>query len=232
MFLRKKVLKSCAIFLVVIFSISSPVSAVEIPQLRSYITDEMGVLLYSDYYQATYGTCEILDQETSSEIAILIINSTEEMDIAVYAIEVFNTNGIGNKEKNNGVLIVVAVGDGTYFIAIGKGIEHILNDAKVGRFARDYFVPHAEIGDYGYGIYALTAMIAGEIAENYEQAAPHRYPIDGIPLNWPELIITFTVLIGIMVITKGKVFIWIGEYLRKFSGGKTGGGGAGGKYKK
>jgi hypothetical protein len=33
-----------------------------------------------------------------------------------------------------------------------------------------------------------------------------------------------------MVITKGKVFIWIGVYLRKFSGGKTGGGGAGGKY--
>jgi uncharacterized protein len=231
MFVKKKVLLSLVIFLCIILSITSPVSAVEIPQLRSYITDEVGAITYSEYYQATYGVCEILDEETSSEIAILVINSTEEMEISLYAIEVFNSNGIGNREKDNGVLIVVATGDQTYFIAVGRGIEHILNDAKVGKFARDYFVPHAEMGDYGYGIYALTVMIASEIAENYEKAEPHRYPIDWIPLEWPQLILAFLILVGIMVITKGKVFIWIGGYLRKFSGGKTGGGGAGGKYR-
>lgn len=213
-----------------LFLITSPVLSVDIPKLKSYITDEVGVIIYSEYYQSTYGTCEILDQETSCEIAILVVESTNGMEISEYAIEVFNSNGIGNKEKNNGVLIVVTTKDQTYFIAVGKGLESILNDAKVGRYARDYFVPHAEVGDYAYGIYALTAMIAGEIAEKYEQAEPHTYPIEWIPLDWPELCIAGSVLIIVMIITKGRIFFWIGGSLRKFSGGKTGGGGAGGKY--
>jgi uncharacterized protein len=229
--MKRTVLFSFAFILIILIPISFPVSAVEIPHLYDYITDEVGAIKYSEYYIDTYGVCEILDQETSAEMAILIVNSTEEMDIAQYAIEVFNSNGIGNKEKNNGVLIVVATGDGTYFVAVGRGLEGILNDAKVGRFARDYFVPHAEIGDYAYGIYALSVMIAAEIAENYEQAEPHRYPIEGIPLDWPQLLLAVFVFVAIMVITKGRLFVWIGGLLRSFGGGKTGGGGAGGKYK-
>ena len=228
--MNKIILGILTIFFCILLSFVTPVSAVEIPQLRSYVTDDVGVLLYSEYYQSTYGTCEILDQETSCEIAILVVESTEGMEISQYAIEVFNANGIGNKEKNNGVLIVVATEDQTYFIAVGKGLESILNDAKVGRYARDYFVPYAEEGDYAYGIYALTAMIAGEIAEEYEEATPHKYPIEWIPLDWPELCCAGSVFIIILVVTKGRVFFWIGGALRKFSGGKTGGGGAGGKY--
>ncbi len=221
------------VFIILVFFVFSdtiPISAVDIPQLKDYITDEVGVLFYSEYYEKTYWTCQVLDEETSCEIAILVIESTDEREISDYSIEVFNSNGIGNKEKNNGVLIVVATVDETYFIAIGKGLESILNDAKVGRYARDYFIPYAEVGDYGYGIYALTAVLAAEIAENYEQAEPHRYPIEGIPLDWPELCISFFVFVVIMVLTRGRLFVWIGRYLRKFGGGKTGGGGAGGKY--
>jgi uncharacterized protein len=216
--------------LLIFILVPFPSSGVEIPHLYDYITDEAGVITYSEYYLDTYWVCEILDKETSAELAILVVNSTEDMEISEYAIEVFNSNGIGNKKKNNGVLIVVATGDQTYFVAVGRGLEYILNDAKVGRFARDYFVPHAEVGDYSYAIYALSVMIAAEIAENYEEAEPHTYPIEGIPLDWPELIIAFVVFIAIMVVTRGRLFIWIGGYLRKFGGGKTGGGGAGGKY--
>lgn len=230
--MKKTALFSFALILFILLPISESTSAVEIPHLYDYITDEVGVIVYSEYYQATYGVCEILDQETSCEMAILVVNSTEDMEIAQYAIEVFNSNGIGNKEKNNGVLLVVATGDQTYFVAVGRGLEGILNDAKVGRFARDYFVPYAEEGDYAYAIYALTVMIASEIADNYEEAEPHRYPIEGIPLDWPQLLLAVFVFVAIMVVTKGRLFIWIGGLLRRFGGGKTGGGGAGGKYGK
>ncbi len=229
--MKRRALFPLVLILFILVSFSLPAQAVEIPRLYDYITDEVGVIYYSEYYQATYGVCEILDKETSCEIAILVVNSTESMEIAQYAIEVFNSNGIGNKEKDNGVLIVVATGDGTYFVAVGRGLEGILNDAKVGRFARDYFVPYAEEGDYGYAIYALTVMLASEIADNYEEVEPHRYSIEWIPLEWPQLIIAFSVFFLIMVITKGRVFFWIGGLLRRFGGGKTGGGGAGGKYR-
>ena len=87
-------------------------SAIEIPQLKDYITDDVGVLIYSEYYERTYWTCQVLDEETSCELLILVIESTQELEISQYSIEVFNSNGVGNKEKNNGVLIVVATIDG------------------------------------------------------------------------------------------------------------------------
>jgi uncharacterized protein len=230
--MKRRALFSFALILFILVPASFSTSAVEIPHLYDYITDEVGVLYYSEYYQATYGVCEILDQETSCELAILVVNSTEDMEIAQYAIEVFNSNGIGNKEKDNGILMVVAVGDGTYFVAVGRGLEGILNDAKVGRFARDYFVPYAEEGDYAYAIYALAVMLASEVAENYEEGESHRYPIEGIPLEWPQLCLAVFVFIAIIIITRGQLFLWIGGLLRRFGGGKTGGGGAGGKFGK
>ena len=211
--------------------LAPPASADDPPRLLDYITDEVGVLLYSAYYIDTYGACDIVHSETSCDIVILVINSTGERPIADYAIEVFNANGIGNEEKNNGVLILVATGDNAYFIAVGSGLEYVLNDAKVGRFARDYFVPYAEEGEFGYAIFSLTVVIAWEIVEKYEQATPHRYPIEWIPLEWPELILTVSVFLAVMIITKGRCFFWIGALLRKFGGGRTSGGGAGGRYR-
>lgn len=221
---------SIVLILSILLPLSMPVSAVEIPDMNGYIWDEVGVLVYSEYFEDTYGVCEIVDMETSCEIGIVVINSTEDMEISQYAIEIFNSNGVGNRERDNGVLIVVATGDQTYFVAVGRGLESVLNDAKVGRFARDYFVPYAEVGDYGYAIFALTVMIGSEIADQYEYSTPHEYPIEWIPLEWPELILAVSVLVGIFIISKGRYFLWIGRYLWKFSGGRTGGGGAGGGF--
>jgi uncharacterized protein len=189
-----------------------PISATapEIPHLTDYITDELGTIEYSGYYNAIYGNLELLERETSCVIALLVVNSTEGMEIDQYAIAVFDQNGIGDEDLDNGVLVVLAIGD---------------------RFARDYYVPNAELGDYGYGAYALTVMLASEIAENYEQAKPHTYPVEGIPLEWPALIIAFLVFIGILFYTRGRIVLWIGPLFRGLGKGKTGGGGAGGKHK-
>ncbi len=217
--------------LVFILILPMPVNAPEIPVLTDYITDEVGTIEFSGYYNAIDYNSEVLEQETSCVLALLVVNSTEGMEIGQYAIEVFDKNGIGDEELDNGVLVVLAIGDQTYFVAVGRGLEYILNDAKVGRFARDYYVPYAEEGDYAYGAYALTVMLASEIAENYEYAQPHNYPVEGIRLEWPALIIVLFVMFLIIFLTRGRIILWIGPLFRSLGKGKTGGGGAGGKHK-
>jgi uncharacterized protein len=201
------------------------------PRLLDYITDEVGVLTYSGYYSDTYGVCEYIHANTSCEILIYVINSTDDRPIDEFAFGVFDANSIGDEKKDNGVLILVAVGDEEYFVVVGSGLEYVLNDAKVGRFAREYYVPYAEEGDVGYAIFALTVVIAWEIVDLYEESESHSYPIEGIPLEWPELILATTVLVAILILTKGKAFLWIGGSLRKWGGGRTSGGGAGGKWR-
>lgn len=62
-------------------------------------------------------------QETSSQIAVVIIPSTQEYDISQYAFELGDKWGIGRKQLNNGVLMLVAKQDRKMFIAVGQGLE-------------------------------------------------------------------------------------------------------------
>ncbi len=207
----------------------TPYASADVPTINDYITDEVGVLANSQRFQVTYDICALVEQETSAVLAILVVNSTGGQDIAMFATEAFNENGIGQEDKDNGVLIVVAVGDRTYFVAVGRGLEGLLNDAKIGRFARDYFVPYAEYDQWSEGLYSLTVVLADEIVNNYEQAEPHSYPIEWIPLELPQLLLAVAITGFIIVITKGHVFVWAGGLFGSLGKGRSGGGGAGGK---
>lgn len=215
-------------FLLVLLNIMSNVQS--IPELHGYVTDEVGVVLYSDSYDDVLWVCDTLERETSCVLAILIVNNTDGQDISSYATIVFNENGIGTEGKDNGILIVVAVEDKSYFIAIGRGLESILNDAKVGIFAEESLVPYLQYGDYGRGIYLLSLDIGAEIEQFYEQSQSKEYPISWIPLELPQLFISIIVLGFIFVITRGKIIVWIGALLQTLGRGRSGGGGAGGRY--
>ena len=102
--MRRTFVFSLALTLFLFLTPNSVVLGDEIPQLDDFITDEVGVLLYSEYYLDTYSVCEVLDEETSCEIAILVVNSTGDMDISQYAIEVFDSNGIGKEGVKSKIL--------------------------------------------------------------------------------------------------------------------------------
>jgi uncharacterized protein len=212
------------------FFIVCSVSAA-VPSLSGYVTDEVGVLRYSGYYDDIIWVCETLERTTSCVLAVLVVNSTDGQDIALYATEVFNENGIGVEDKDNGVLIVLAIGDGSYFVNVGRGLEGFLNDAKVGRFARDSLVPYLEMGEFGYGVYLLALDIGAEIEELYEYSEPVSYPIEWIPLEWPELLVAGGIFVVLLVVTKGRIVLWIGPLLRSMGRGRSGGGGAGGRWR-
>lgn len=218
------------LFLCAVITFSLVVVA-DVPSLTGYVTDEVGVVAYSGYYDDIVWVCETLERETSCVLAVLVVNSTGGQDIALFSTEVFNANGIGDEEKDNGVLVVLAVGDGSYFVAVGRGLESILNDAKVGRFARNSLVPYLERGEYGYGVYLLVLDVGAEIEELYEYSEPAKYPIEWIPLGWPELIAAVVIFSVILVVTKGRILLWIGPLLRSLGRGRSGGGGAGGRYR-
>ena len=216
----------------VLLSFFSVSSVADVPLLSGYVTDEVGVLEFSGYYDDIVWVCETLELGTSCVLAVLVVNSTDGQDIGLFAAEVFNENGIGAADRDNGVLIVLSVGDGAYFVTVGRGLEGILNDAKVGRFARESLVPFLESGEYGYGVYLLALDIGAEIEELYEYAEPKMFPIDGIPLDWPQLLIAGGVFVGLLVITRGRIVLWIGPLLRSLGKGRTGGGGAGGWFRR
>ena len=100
----------------------------EIPALQQRVTDFTNTLSYSDWKDLE-SRLKRFEDSTSTQIAILMINSLEGASIEEYSMRVFEKNKLGQKGKDNGVLILVAKTDRKVRIDVGYGLEGVLTDA-------------------------------------------------------------------------------------------------------
>jgi uncharacterized protein len=155
-----------AAFLLMACASPAAASAPETPASpRDYVTDLADVV--SPEIQARLNAyLQELEQKTTAQVLVLTIQSLEGRSIEEFAFAVKEQWKLGQKGKDNGVLIVVAVQDRKYRLEIGYGLESILPDSQVGTIGREYLVPYFKKGDYGAGIYAATVAVANVIAAN------------------------------------------------------------------
>ena len=95
-----------------------------------------------------------LYSETGAQAIVLVVKSLEGLDPQIYGMNVINEWGIGSKEQNNGILLVLAVDDQALQISTGSGIDMILNDAVCGDIL-DENMSHFSEGKYGEGLVAI-----------------------------------------------------------------------------
>lgn len=109
-------------------------------------------------------------QKTSSQIAVVIVSTVGEYDISQYAFELGDKWGVGRKQLDNGVLMLIAKQDRKMFIAVGQGVEGVLPDAFLSQLIRQQITPHFKQGQYAQGINAgldyLIAASQGEFDPN------------------------------------------------------------------
>ncbi|MFA6489527.1 MAG: TPM domain-containing protein [Candidatus Micrarchaeia archaeon] len=96
--------------------------------------------------------CAQIEMNTSTQIAVLMVNSTSPYEIADYSVRTAEQNGIGKEKLDNGILMVIAKGDRAWWVSVGYGLEGDLPDGKVGEIGRSYLVPALKSGEYGQGI--------------------------------------------------------------------------------
>ena len=79
-----------------------------------------------------------LEEETGASIVIATVDFTGSMSVSEYAYEAFNKWGIGDKDKDNGLLLLMAIGQEDYFAAHGTGLEKALTAAELDQLLWDY----------------------------------------------------------------------------------------------
>jgi uncharacterized protein len=95
---------------------------------------------------------DLLEQKTSSEIAVVTIKSLGDMSVEEYANKLFKEWGIGQAKQDNGVLVLVAPNDRKMRVEVGYGLEGVLPDGLAGQVIRDQFTPKFKSNDYSGGI--------------------------------------------------------------------------------
>ena len=95
-----------------------------------------------------------LENDTTSEIAVVTVDSLDQIPVEEYAHRLFNEWGIGQRGKDNGVLILVAPSVREMRIEVGYGLEGVLPDGLAGQIIREQFVSAFREGNDQSGIVA------------------------------------------------------------------------------
>jgi uncharacterized protein len=127
-----------------------------------YVTDLAGVLSAGGRAQIE-ALCTELSQKADAEIAVVTVKTIGGAPIDSYALDLFESIGIGPKGQGRGVLILFAIDDHTDRIQTGYALEQILPDAKDGDFLRES-VPYLRANKYDAALYTVTRRVADVIA--------------------------------------------------------------------
>lgn len=156
---------SLLVFASLIFPVSA--QALEVPPKPTDIpiVDQTNTL--TDEQKAALA--DIIAKErkaTGNQIGVLMINSLQDEALEEYSIEVARAWGIGTKERNNGVLLLVSKNDRRVRIEVGYGLEGALTDLRSGQIIRDRIAPQFRQGKYyeglESGLQGITTAIHGE----------------------------------------------------------------------
>ncbi len=145
--------------------VGAPRRAVAVPNNTPHtgIVDEAGIV-DAKTQSAINALLLQLEQSGLGQMRVLTIPTTGGRDIHDYAMEVARNWQLGDRKKDNGILMVVAYNDRKYRVITGEGIESALPDLYLDRTARELLVPRFKQGDYAGGIYYLVEAIAQRVA--------------------------------------------------------------------
>ncbi len=107
------------------------------------------------------------DDSTSTQIALVTIETLNGNEIAGYSFQLAEKMGIGRKDKNNGILILVAMKEHKMYIATGYGMEGVVTDALAKRIIENYMKPNFRKNNFYKGIDEATTVIMGLASGEY-----------------------------------------------------------------
>jgi uncharacterized protein len=129
-----------------------------------YVNDFANVLSQSTRFQLT-ALCTEVDQKAHAQIAVVTVKSLDGRPIEEFSVGLATTWGIGPKQSERGVMILLAVEDRRYRFEIGYGLESILPDGKTGAIGREA-VPYLRDGNYDAAVLLMTQRVAEVIAQD------------------------------------------------------------------
>ncbi len=174
---------------------------VAVPPLTGRVVDQTGTLSSSDIAGLTQKLKD-LEARKGSQIAVLIVPTTQPEDIAQFSIRVAEAWKIGRKKVDDGALLVVAKNDRKLRIEVGYGLEGALTDVTSRRIIDEIIVPQFRSGDFAGGINAgVDRMIA--VANGEQLPAPQPQASHGVDLDWDTVTsLAPFVLIGAIIVLR------------------------------
>jgi uncharacterized protein len=181
--------------------------ALEAPPLTGRVIDQARMLT-PESLQRLEQKLTAFEKETSNQVVVLTIPSLQGDDIDQFSIRVAEAWKIGQKGRDNGVLMVIAQAERKVRIEVGMGLQGVLPDLTAGRIIRDVMRPHLKSGNYDQGIAvgvdSIIAATKGEFKGSGETAK--KTPAK----NKSPSIITMVLIAAVVAAVAGLISRYLG----------------------
>ncbi|MDG4476210.1 TPM domain-containing protein [Thiovibrio frasassiensis] len=172
--------------------------ALEVPQYQGYVTDLAGMISPGER-QKLEQMLLAFEQSDSTQIAVLTIPSLEGDSLEDFSIRTVDAWKIGQKGKDNGVLLLVSKGDRKIRIEVGRGLEGVLTDLLAGRIVDQIISPRFKSGQLDQGFEAgITTIISATRGEYKGTGSSRRGARKGSQSSLFNYLIFFAILVGFL----------------------------------
>ncbi|MGQ0686060.1 TPM domain-containing protein [Bradyrhizobium sp.] len=161
------------------------VALVAVPQLTGRVVDQTGTLSSGDAAQLTQRLAD-LERRKGSQIAVLIVPTTDGEPIEQFSLRVAEAWKIGRKKVDDGALLVVAKNDRRLRIEVGYGLEGVLTDVTTKRIIDEAITPKFKSGDFAGGVSdGVNRMIGLINGEKLPEPEPAHWDGSGLTDAFP-----------------------------------------------
>jgi len=182
--------------------------AADVPYLTGRVTDNAEILSPAARERIA-AALKAHEDATGNQVAVLTLPTLDGESVEGYATRVFESWKLGQKGKDNGVLVIVVPKDRKMRIEVGYGLEGTLTDVEASRIIRNQMTPQFKNGNYDQGVEdgvrTIVATLEGK-APAVDAAAPasgshaarSSFDIDTPDLPWPMRILIGAFIFGII----------------------------------
>jgi uncharacterized protein len=219
--------------LLVFLCLGVAVSALSFPPLTGRIVDQANIIP-RETREALEPKLADLEAKSGIQFVVATINSLEGQAIEPYANELFRYWKLGEKAKNNGVLLLVAPNERLVRIEVGYGLEGTLTDALSSVIISNAMTPRFKAGDFGSGIIRGVEDIITVLttdASEWQKRPSLRLDRaeEARPINW-VVVVAFIVFIVLLMVSRTFRALIFASLLTRGGGSYGGGGFSGGGF--
>jgi uncharacterized protein len=204
---RGGAVRRLALFAFVAFLLVLPALALDFPALNGRVVDDAGILDGETRAALTQKLAEF-EAKTTDQFVVVTLKSLQGTSIEDFGVELGRHWQIGQRDKNNGVLLIVAPNERRVRIEVGYGLEGALTDAVSRLIIENGIAPRFRAGDFAGGITRgvddIISVLNGD-AEEWQARAARRpdtvSPTDSTRSDsiWPVIWVVLVVMVVVFI---------------------------------
>ncbi len=176
------------------------------PTEKFFVNDYADVITEEDEY-TIYQKGVHLNDSTTAQVVVVTVDTVGDEVISDYALEVGRNWGVGDKEKDNGIVILLAAEDRDVYIAVGYGLEGAMPDSKTGRILDEYGMSYFEADEFSTGLLEVYNAVYNEVLIEYGVSPDEDYvPLDQLDQGDGKKVLVSWIVLVVLVFLFITVF--------------------------